>query len=125
VVERARTGLYQQIEVNRGPPAKYLVKYFKQSGTGWQIADRVRAMVRFTPFDLREAMDGMGPFDLVMCRNVLIYFDVETRRKIVRAIRGRMTGGGHLLLGCAENTIDIDDTLNRRAIDKTVFYQAP
>jgi chemotaxis protein methyltransferase CheR len=70
-------------------------------------------------------MQGMGPFDLVLCRNVLIYFDVETRRKILREIGGRLTEKGHLLLGCAENTIDLDSRLTRRAIDKTVFYQAP
>jgi chemotaxis protein methyltransferase CheR len=125
VIERARAGLYQQIEVNRGLPAKYLVKYFKKSGGGWQIADTVRRMVVFRHFDLRDSLEGIGPFDLVLCRNVLIYFDVETRRRILRRIRARIAPGGHLLLGCAESTIDLDDSLTRRVIDKTVFYRIP
>jgi chemotaxis protein methyltransferase CheR len=79
VVERARSGVYQQIEVNRGLPAALLVKYFRRSGLDWHLSDAARRMVRFETIDLRKSMRILGPFDLVFCRNVMIYFDNETK----------------------------------------------
>jgi len=80
VLDRARSGKYSQLEVNRGLPAPLLVKYFRRAGLEWQLKDEVRRMVRFQPFDLRSSMRALGPFDVVLCRNVLIYFDLETRK---------------------------------------------
>ncbi len=80
VVERARSGIYQQIEVNRGLPAALLVKYFRRSGLDWQLTEAVRQMVRFETIDLRKSMRTLGPFDLVFCRNVMIYFDNDTKK---------------------------------------------
>jgi chemotaxis protein methyltransferase CheR len=104
ILERARAGKYMQIEVNRGLPAPYLVKYFRREGLDWQLKDQIRRMVRFRRFDLRQSMHGLGPFDVVMCRNVLIYFDVDTKKKILGEIRRVMQQGGYLLLGGAETT---------------------
>ncbi len=81
VVERARSGKYQQIEVNRGLPAALLVKYFRRSGVDWQLSEQVRRMARFETIDLRKSMRALGPFDLVFCRNVMIYFDAETKKQ--------------------------------------------
>lgn len=125
VVERARTGRYMQIEVNRGLPAKYLVKYFQRHGMEWQIRDEVRKMVQFEPFDLRQSMRSLGRFDLVLCRNVLIYFDIETKKRILKEIRSALVGKGLLALGCAETTLNLDSYFVRRVIDQGIFYEAP
>jgi len=83
VLERAQAGKYMQIEVNRGLPAAYLIKYFTRAGLDWQLKDQVRRLVRFAPIDLRQSMRALGPFDIVFCRNVLIYFDIESKKKIL------------------------------------------
>ncbi|MCD6399921.1 protein-glutamate O-methyltransferase CheR, partial [candidate division WOR-3 bacterium] len=108
-LERARAGKYLQIEVNRGLPARYLVKHFTRSGLEWQLKDEVRRMVRFESFDLRKSMRALGPFDIVFCKNVLIYFDIETKKKILREIRGTLFSGGYLLLGGSETALALDD----------------
>jgi chemotaxis protein methyltransferase CheR len=125
ILARARAGRYLQIEVNRGLPAKYLVKYFQRSGLDWQIKDEVRKMVEFAPLDLRQSLRTMGPFDLVLCRNVLIYFDIETKKKILGEIRQTLFGKGLLLLGSAETTLNLDDAFTRKVIDQATFYEAP
>jgi chemotaxis protein methyltransferase CheR len=79
ILDRAREAKYVQFEVNRGLPAPYLVKYFKREGLGWQLKDEIRNMVKFRRFDLRQAMVALGKFDIVFCRNVLIY---TTREKL-------------------------------------------
>jgi chemotaxis protein methyltransferase CheR len=124
-VQKARAGKYLQIEVNRGLPAALLVKYFKREGLEWQLKDEVRRMVRFEQGDLRRDTQAMGPFDLVFCRNVLIYFDVETKRKILARIRRSLLPGGHLLLGGSETTLNLDDRFARRQVGTAMLYQLP
>jgi len=106
-------------------PAPLLVKYFKREGLEWQLKDEVRRMVRFEQDDLRRGTSAMGPFDLVFCRNVLIYFDVETKRNILGRIRQCLTPGGHLLLGGSETTLNLDDRIIRRPVGNAMLYQAP
>jgi chemotaxis protein methyltransferase CheR len=125
VLQRARAGKYLQIEVNRGLPAQLLVKYFKREGLEWQLKDEVRRMVRFQQDDLRRGTSAMGPFDLVFCRNVLIYFDMDTKRNILGRIRQRLAPGGHLLLGGSETTLNLDDQFIRRPVGTAMLYQAP
>lgn len=124
IVERARLGLYHQIEVNRGLPASLLVKHFKRSGVNWQLSDAVRNMVQFESGDLRKSMRTRGPFDLVFCRNVLIYFDKETKMQILREIRGTLFRGGWLLLGGSETAINIEEWFERRNIGNMTYYVA-
>lgn len=124
VLARARDGRYKQIEVNRGLPVQYLVKYFERHGTDWCIGERVRQMVRFEQFDLRASMNSKGPFDVIFCRNVLIYFDVETKKKILGELRRILLPGGFLFLGGAETTMNLDDRFTRVAYDRAVVYQA-
>jgi chemotaxis protein methyltransferase CheR len=125
MVERARSAKYMQIEVNRGLPAPYLVKYFTRQGLDWAIKDDVRRMVRFEQFDLRQNMKAMGPFDVVFCRNVLIYFDVATKKKILGEIFGTLHRGGHLILGAAETTLNLDDRFTRTPVGDAIFYLVP
>ena len=123
ILATASTGRYLQIEINRGMPVPLLVKYFDRVGLDWQIQDEVRRVVRFAPFDLRRSMSGLGPFDLVLCRNVMIYFDTETRKKILAEIRGTLAPGGYLLLGASETTLNLDTSFTRKMIRNTVVYQ--
>lgn len=123
MVERARTGVYSQLEVNRGMPAPYLVKYFSRAGLDWKISDRVKSQVRLEQIDLRQQLHGLGPFDLVFCRNVLIYFDKPTKQRILGELRGTMHRGGYLILGGAETTLNLDDAFERKPFGQTTFYQ--
>jgi chemotaxis protein methyltransferase CheR len=125
ILSRAATASYMQIEVNRGLPAPLLVKYFVRAGLNWQLKDEVRRMVRFQRFDLRQNLQTLGVFDLVLCRNVLIYFEQDTRRSILAAIRKVLTPGGYLLLGASETTFNLDDTLIRTTAGGTIAFQAP
>jgi len=123
VLQRAQAAKYMQIEVNRGLPVAYLVKYFTRAGLDWQLKDEVRRMVRFAPIDLRQSMRVLGPFDVVFCRNVLIYFDIENKRKILGELRETLFRGGHLLLGGSETTLNLDDRFERRIVGQAVLYR--
>lgn len=124
VVERARTGTYQQIEVNRGLKADLLVKYFQRSGMNWQLSESLRKLTSFDTIDLRKSMRALGPFDLVFCRNVMIYFDSETRRKIMKEIHGTLFRGGWLFLGGAESSLNIDEFFERLTMGNVTAYVA-
>lgn len=124
VVERARSGIYQQIEVNRGLPSSLLVKYFRRSGVDWHLNDDVRRMVRFDTIDLRGSMRSMGPFDAVFCRNVLIYFDATTKRSILRELHGTLFRGGWLLLGGTETAFGIDEWFEKKTVGGATVYVA-
>jgi chemotaxis protein methyltransferase CheR len=125
ILERAAEAKFLQIEVNRGLPSKLLLKYFEKNGREWRLTDNIRKMVRFSLFDLRADMRPFGFFDLVLCRNVLIYFDRESRRKILAGIRGVLSPGGYLLLGSSETTYDIDNSFARREVGQASIYRVP
>jgi chemotaxis protein methyltransferase CheR len=123
-LDRARSGKYQQIEVNRGLPASLLIKHFRRSGTVWQLDDQVRNMVSFESIDLRKSMRALGPFDLVFCRNVMIYFDAETKMKILKELHGTLFRGGWLLLGGIETAFGIEGYFERMAVGNATVYTA-
>jgi chemotaxis protein methyltransferase CheR len=124
VLERARSGKYQQIEVNRGLPASLLVKYFRRSGVNWELSEHVRRLTRFEIIDLRKSMRALGPFDLVFCRNVMIYFDNETKKNLIKEIHGTLFRGGWLLLGGAENALGAEEWFERQTVGTAVVYVA-
>lgn len=124
VVERARSGKYQQIEVNRGLPATLLVKHLRRSGTEWYLTDQVRRMVSFETIDLRRSMRALGPFDLVFCRNVMIYFDAETKKNILKEIHGTLFRGGWLLLGGAETAFGVEEYFEKLTVENATVYVA-
>jgi chemotaxis protein methyltransferase CheR len=124
IVDRARSGKYHQIEVNRGLPAPLLVKHFVRSGVEWQLSDAVRRMAHFETIDLRGSMRALGPFDLVFCRNVLIYFDAETKRRILEQIHGTLFRGAWLLLGGAETAVGVDQWFDRISVGNASVYVA-
>jgi len=123
-VERARSGTYQQIEVNRGLPAPLLVKYFRRAGLDWQLSEPVQRMAHFKTIDLRKSMRTLGPFDLVFCRNVMIYFDGETKRKILKELHSTLFRGGWLLLGGSESALGLDEWFDRQTVGNITVYVA-
>ena len=125
MLAKAREGIFLQLEVNRGLPAKYLVKHFKRHNLEWQIQPELRTMVQWRQFNLKDNPLTLGHFDIVLCRNVLIYFDLETKRKIVNQIKQRLQPGGYLILGSSETTLNLDDTFLRRKVGRAILYQKP
>ena len=125
ILDRAREGSYSQMAVNRGLPAQMLLKYFRRVGLNWQLKDEIRRKVNFRQLDLRSNLRSLGPFDVVLCRNVLIYFDLETRAGILRQIHGTLFKGGCVVVGTAELGIPMSAELYRRqTVGGTVVYVA-
>jgi chemotaxis protein methyltransferase CheR len=123
VLARAREGRYRQIEVNRGLPASLLVKYFEQHGTDWQLKPHIRHMVEFKEINLAQGWPQLPPMDLVLIRNVMIYFEVDTKRKILGKVARLLRPDGYLLLGGAETTLNLDDSYRRVEPLRAGFYQ--
>src|SRR3546814_610318 len=109
IIDRAREGTYSQFEVQRGLPISMLVKYFQQVGDRWQINARIRDMVTFRPFNLLDDLTPLGSFDVVFCRNVLIYFDQQTKSTVLARIAKQMPNDGFLYLGGAETVLGVSD----------------
>lgn len=109
MLEKAKAGLYSQFEVQRGLPIQYLVKYFKKTNEMWQIDSAIRAMVQFREYNLLHDLKTLGQFDVVFCRNVLIYFDQPTKTRVLDNIAKIMPDDGLLYLGGAETVLGISD----------------
>jgi chemotaxis protein methyltransferase CheR len=110
VLEKAKAGIYSQFEVQRGLPIQLLVKYFTQIGDTWQIAPDIRAMVQYRPLNLLADFSHLGVFDVVFCRNVLIYFDQETKTGVLERIARVTDHDGYLLLGAAETVVGLTES---------------
>jgi chemotaxis protein methyltransferase CheR len=109
VLEKSKSGIYSQFEVQRGLPIQLLVKYFKQNGELWQISPDIRAMVQHRQLNLLHDFSQLGAFDVVFCRNVLIYFDQDTKINIFGRLARVMEGDGFLVLGAAETVVGLTD----------------
>jgi chemotaxis protein methyltransferase CheR len=123
VLAQAQAGRYTQLEVNRGLPAPLLIKYFEKREAHWFIKEDIRKIVEFKPMNLIQPWPIMPGFDLVFLRNVMIYFDVETKRSILRRMRGCLLPHGHLFLGTAETTMNLDSDWKPVPVGSTVAYQ--
>ena len=104
---RAQQGLYTQFEVQRGLPVQMLMRYFKKEDNNWRVSETIRSMVKFREWNLLSDLRALGRFDVVFCRNVLIYFDQPTKARVLEAIAGQMPGDGALYLGGAETVLGI------------------
>ncbi|MBA7465413.1 Chemotaxis protein methyltransferase 1 [subsurface metagenome] len=109
VLEKSKAGLYSQFEVQRGLPIQLLVKYFKQTGEFWQINPDIRAMVQHRQLNLLHDFAQLGTFDIIFCRNVLIYFDQDTKINIFNRLCRIMEPDGFLVLGAAETVVGLTD----------------
>ncbi|MDS4012574.1 MAG: protein-glutamate O-methyltransferase CheR [Defluviicoccus sp.] len=108
---KAKAGVYSQFEVQRGLPIRLLLKYFAQKGTNWEIAPRLRSMVSFRQHNMLGECAGLGRFDIVFCRNVLIYFDEPTKKGVIERIAQVLAPDGVLLLGAVETIIGLSTRL--------------
>jgi chemotaxis protein methyltransferase CheR len=122
VLEKSRAGVYSQFEVQRGLPIQLLVKYFTQIGDLWQLNADVRAMVQHRQLNLLRDFSYLGKFDVIFCRNVLIYFDQETKLSIFERLAKMMEPDGMLMLGAAETVVGMTDAF-RPYPDRRGLYQ--
>ncbi len=123
MVEKASQGRFTQLEMNRGMPARLLVKYFQRDGAYWRVNDDIRSLVTFEQRNLVRPFDGMPTFDVVCLRNVLIYFDLGVRTKILSEMRRVVADDGWLLLGSSETLLGLTVSWDYTTIDGTVLYR--
>ena len=123
VLLQAQAGRYNQIEVNRGLPAPYLVKYFSQVNGAWVVKPEIRQMIQFKALNLVQPWPILPPCDLVFIRNVMIYFDVETKRAILKKLRACLRPHGSLFLGSSETTLNLDPHWAPFTDGPTVVYR--
>jgi chemotaxis protein methyltransferase CheR len=121
VLEKSRAGIYSQFEVQRGLPIQMLVKYFKQIGELWQINADIRAMAQFRQLNLLQNFSQLGTFDVVFCRNVLIYFDQATKVDVFRRLAKVMEPDGFLALGAAETVVGLTDAFKPHAEKRGIY----
>ncbi|WJR77345.1 protein-glutamate O-methyltransferase CheR [Bradyrhizobium sp. NP1] len=122
VLEKSRSGLFSQFEVQRGLPIQLLVKYFTQSGELWQLNADIRGMVQHRQLNLLQDFSHLGSFDVIFCRNVLIYFDQDTKVSIFERLARQLEPDGMLMLGAAESVVGITDVF-KPCPDKRGLYQ--
>jgi chemotaxis protein methyltransferase CheR len=121
VLEKAKAGIYSQFEVQRGLPIQLLVKFFAKIGEAWQIAPEIRSMVQFRPLNLLNDFSPLGTFDLVFCRNVLIYFDQDTKTGVLNRIARQMPADGYLVLGAAETVVGLTEAFKPMAGQRGLY----
>lgn len=123
MIARAEAGEFSQVEINRGLPVSLLVKHFERAGAHWRISSALRRKVSFQRLNLTAPLPSLGSFDLILLRNILIYFDVQTKRTVLGNVGRLLAPDGWLLLGAAETTIGIDDRYERVAAGRTSAYR--
>jgi len=121
VLERARSGVFTQFEVQRGMPIRTLMKRFTQEETRWRIRPEIAAPCRFEKFNLLGDLRGLGRFDVVFCRNVLIYFDVPTKGRVLGGIAQLLAPDGALYLGAAETAMGVTTALVAKTGERGVY----
>jgi chemotaxis protein methyltransferase CheR len=109
-LEKAKTGIYTQFEVQRGLPVQHLMKYFKKEGENWRINDNIRNSTRFRQMNLLDDFRTLGRFDIIFCRNVLIYFDIASKKRVLDRMAQQVEGAGYLMMGAAETVLGITDS---------------
>ena len=123
VLDKSKQGIYSQLEVNRGLPAKKLVMNFDRKGRNWQVKSELRKKIRFQRLNLMQPLPMMGQFDIIFIRNVLIYFDKTSRQQILQKISKQLMPDGYLFIGSAETLIGLDLPYQRKEINGTICYQ--
>lgn len=121
VLDKARAGSYSQFEVQRGLPVQALVKHFTQVGDQWRVSDRLKQMIRLQLFNLLDDPAPLGQFDVIFCRNVLIYFDLPTKAKVFKSLAGRLKPHGVVLLGAAETALGISEALTPDRVNRGLY----
>lgn len=125
MLARARAGVFNQFEVQRGLPTKLLLQFFTKDGDVWKIADPILRRVNFFPCNLMQDPNVPGKFDVVFCRNVLIYFDRPARQQVLARLADRMQDDGVLLLGGAESIYGISDRFAPHPKERSLYIPVP
>lgn len=123
VVAKAKAGRYSQLEIGRGMPPALLAKYFRKDGDDYEVNADIKKMVDFRQINLLDPWPALPKFDVVIIRNVLIYFAQETKHKVLGRVRGVMRPDGYLFLGAAETTLGVDDAFERGPVEKSGCYR--
>jgi chemotaxis protein methyltransferase CheR len=110
VLATAQEGLYSQFEVQRGLPIAHLLRYFKREGDKWRISEHLRSRIRFEEFNLLSDYRELGCFDVIFCRNVLIYFDLATKKDVLDRMAGAILPDGYFVMGSAETVVGLTDS---------------
>lgn len=124
ILAQAKAATYTQFEVQRGMPIQLLIKYFSQNGDKWTVKDDLKQFITFQKFNLLDSMDHMGPFDIIFCRNVLIYFDQQTKGKVLEKMRKRLHPHGFLFLGGAETVLGITNAFKPMEGERGLYVPA-
>ncbi|MEN9874967.1 MAG: hypothetical protein RL186_1864 [Pseudomonadota bacterium] len=124
-LEKAKAGIYTQFEVQRGLPVQMLLKHFKKDGEAWRIDDKLKANIRFRPMNLLDDFRGLGRFDVIFCRNVLIYFDTKTKKQVLERMSLQVDGPGFLFMGAAETVLGVTDTFKPVTGQRGLYLQDP
>lgn len=119
---KAQAGIYSQFEVQRGLPIQLLMKHFQQVPEGWKIGDKLRPWIQFKKLNLLESFQFLGQFDVIFCRNVLIYFENNLKKNILDRMVKQLTSDGCLILGAAESVIGVTDTFERQRDCRAAVY---
>jgi chemotaxis protein methyltransferase CheR len=125
MIERSSGGLYSHFEAQRGLPIQLLAKYFEKDDQSWRIKAPLRQKIKFRQFNLLESFASLGTFDVIFCRNVLIYFDLATKRDILDRMSRQLARDGALFLGGAETVIGVSDKFTPHAGHAGIFAVAP
>ncbi len=122
-IARASYGKFNRFEIERGLPPNILKKYFSPNGDGWKINDDIRAMILFKKLNLLKPFESLGKFDIIFCRNVAIYFNMEDRKKLFNKLANAMEPGGYLVIGSTESLTGICSRFEPKRHLRTIFYQ--
>jgi chemotaxis protein methyltransferase CheR len=124
ILTQAREGVYSQFEVQRGLPIKMLLQHFTQQGLRWKINPELGKRIDFRRLNLTHTLPGIGKFDVIFCRNVLIYFSETTKREVLTRLSGAMALDGYLLLGGAETVLGVTDALSPHKDERGMYVHA-
>jgi chemotaxis protein methyltransferase CheR len=122
-LDRARQGRYSQLEVSRGLPATIREKYFEKQQQGWQIREDLRQMVEFRQINLIHPWEDLPPMDVILLRNVLIYFETDVKKAILNKVQQQLRSDGYLFLGGGETTFNLDSTFESVQIDQSLCHR--
>jgi chemotaxis protein methyltransferase CheR len=122
-LEKARAGVYTQFEVQRGLPVQMLLKHFEKQGDLWKVKDNIRNMIRWRPANLLENFSGLGRFDAIFCRNVLIYFDAPTKKAVLERAVKQLEDPGYLFLGAAETVLGVTEAFKPSTTHRGLYVK--
>ena len=122
IIQRARKAEYSDKELGTSLPGEYKMKYFVRNADKWNVAKGIRSMVRFTVLNMSEPFEHIGKLDIIFCRNVIIYFPLELKTKILQNFHSMLNSGGALIMGSSENLYNLSKSFESAQYGKTMYY---